>query len=231
MDPKHQSAKEKSSKKRKFADISTDKDQISAENEKAPENGIAKKQKLILFVGNISSDVTEQQLSEHFASCGETPVIRIRQQRGPKQERKGRGGPFAFAEFTEKTALQSALRLHGTTLGKTKIRVELTAGGGGNSEGRKGKIVEHRKRLEEQRQRRAEQAKEKESEAPDGDGEGEEKQQGKKESKDGAVSKAKKREEKRRMKFKAEGQSGERPKKKLKAFKPSGSGANALPLG
>ena len=42
----------------------------------------------------------------------------------------------AFLEFTEKSGLQQALRLHQSQLEGRMINVELTAGGGGKSESR-----------------------------------------------------------------------------------------------
>lgn len=59
----------------------------------------------------------------------------------------------AFVEFTIATALQSALRLHQSDFAGRKINVELSAGGGGNSEARKAKILEGRKRLDTERER------------------------------------------------------------------------------
>lgn len=59
----------------------------------------------------------------------------------------------AFLEFTSKPALQTALKLHQSSLEGRMINVELTAGGGGKSEGRMAKLKVRNKELHEQRVR------------------------------------------------------------------------------
>jgi RNA recognition motif-containing protein len=58
---------------------------------------------------------------------------------------------FAFLEFTAKSGLQQALKLHQSQLDGRMINVELTAGGGGKSESRLAKVRERNKELHEQR--------------------------------------------------------------------------------
>ena len=58
---------------------------------------------------------------------------------------------FAFLEFTAKSGLQQALKLHQSQLEGRMINVELTAGGGGKSETRLNKVRERNKELHEQR--------------------------------------------------------------------------------
>jgi nucleolar protein 6 len=50
--------------------------------------------------------------------------------------------------------MQHALKLHHSMMGKRKINVELTAGGGGTSDARKAKIEAQRKKLSAQREKR-----------------------------------------------------------------------------
>lgn len=57
----------------------------------------------------------------------------------------------AFLEFSAKTGLQQALKLHQSQLDGRLINVELTAGGGGKSESRISKLKERNKELHEQR--------------------------------------------------------------------------------
>jgi nucleolar protein 6 len=57
----------------------------------------------------------------------------------------------AFLEFTAKAALQQALKLHHSELDGREINVELTAGGGGKSEGRLAKLQKRNKELNAQR--------------------------------------------------------------------------------
>ncbi|PSR76723.1 hypothetical protein PHLCEN_2v8320 [Hermanssonia centrifuga] len=71
-----------------------------------------------------------------------------------RQTAKSKG--FAFLEFTEKTGLQQALKLHQSDLQGRMINVELTAGGGGKSETRINKLKERNKELHGQRVKRLE---------------------------------------------------------------------------
>lgn len=95
--------------------------------------------------------------------AGETPAVRLLTPKptpGSTAAPKSKG--CAFVEFTLATALQAALRLHeGEFLGR-KINVELTAGGGGNSAGRKDKIDAKRKALTEEREKTAKNRRERE---------------------------------------------------------------------
>lgn len=75
----------------------------------------------------------------------------------------------AFVQFSTATALQSALRLHHSLLDNRKINVELTAGGGGNSEQRKQKIVAQREKLDKEREKAAKNKRLREGETEDGD--------------------------------------------------------------
>lgn len=73
----------------------------------------------------------------------------------PKPSATGRSSTkskgFAFVEFVNKKALQEGLKLHHTELQGRMINVELTAGGGGKSEGRITKLKTRNKELFEQR--------------------------------------------------------------------------------
>lgn len=63
--------------------------------------------------------------------------------------------------------MQQCLKLHHTSIQGRRINVELTAGGGGNTDGRKEKIKERNERVGVQREKRAE--REKEAEGEDGE--------------------------------------------------------------
>lgn len=111
--------------------------------------------KFILFVGNLPYKTTEDDIKTHFKNCMPTS-IRIRGEKG-----------CAFIEFKNEDPMQSkrlmdvALRLHKSTLGGRKINVELTAGGGGNSQERIEKIKAKNEKLEEERLERLRAEKEK----------------------------------------------------------------------
>nr|CRX79271.1 hypothetical protein ls5931a1_00076 [Leucosporidium scottii] len=113
------------------------------------------KPKLVLFIGNLPFKVTMEQIKEHFTPCGEAPIVRLltpkqsHHSSNPSNQSKG----CAFIQFTSPLALQAALRLHESDLGGRKINVELTAGGGGNSEQRKAKIAAKRKSMGEEREK------------------------------------------------------------------------------
>lgn len=100
--------------------------------------------RFILFVGNLPYDVTQEQLSAHFKSC-KPDRIRIRQDKG-----------IAFMEFDNDTKeiqhkMGVALALHHSTMKNRKINVELTVGGGGNSEARVTKLKEKNEKARTER--------------------------------------------------------------------------------
>jgi nucleolar protein 6 len=109
----------------------------------------------IVFVGNLPHEPPAKLnpiLSAHFP----TPPIHLR-----IPTKKGTNAPqgFAFAEFDTSAALEKALRCHHTVIGGRKINVELTAGGGGKSENRMGKIKGKNELLDEERRKRVEEEK------------------------------------------------------------------------
>ncbi|KAF2767891.1 hypothetical protein EJ03DRAFT_139196 [Teratosphaeria nubilosa] len=134
-----------------------------------------KKDRFIVFVGNLPYDTTDASLAAHFAKIA--PAA-IRHRTDPKTK-KSKG--FAFLEFDGYDRMKTCLKLYHHSefdpatyegeqsaigaqsggrgkkaRGPRRINVELTAGGGGKTEGRMGKIKSKNVRLEEQRQRRAE---------------------------------------------------------------------------
>lgn len=107
--------------------------------------------RFILFVGNLPYKYELTKLEEHFQPAS-PDVIRPREGKG-----------FAFIEFSGDDAsrrLTIALsKLHHTDFMGRKINVELTAGGGGNTEVRKKKIQEKNLKLEESRKKEIEKEK------------------------------------------------------------------------
>lgn len=155
------------------------------------ENGI----KYIVFVGNMSFDVTADMLAKHLGeTCGEVPQVRLLTKKADpealeglsnskkksiaKGKAKDPSAPVskgcAFVEFSNGTSLQKALRFHHTMFHGRQINVELTAGGGGKSQHRKEKIKAKNVSLEKERRKihekyvkpAAEEHKRKMSEAP-----------------------------------------------------------------
>jgi nucleolar protein 6 len=127
----------------------------------------ATKSRFILFIGNLPFKTTNETLTAHFKSL---QPFNLRHRTDPKTK-KSKG--FAFLEFENYDRMKTCLKLYhhsmfdpeakevggsGKGNGKAgrKINVELTAGGGGKTEGRKEKIKVKNERLEEQRKRRAE---------------------------------------------------------------------------
>lgn len=115
--------------------------------------------RFLLFVGNLPYDITQPELVAHFKKSN-PDRIRIRQDKG-----------IAFLEFdNESREIQSkmelALRMHHSTLKNRKINVELTVGGGGNSETRVEKLKDkNEKLLDERRTRVTDSGKKKEAPA------------------------------------------------------------------
>lgn len=103
--------------------------------------------RFLLFVGNLPYDVTADELVAHFKSS-KPDRVRIRPDKG-----------IAFLEFDNDTPeiqskMELALRLHHSTLKQRKINVELTVGGGGNSDNRKTKLREKNDKLLDERRTR-----------------------------------------------------------------------------
>lgn len=62
---------------------------------------------------------------------------------------------IAFVEFAHAAQMRACLaRFHHTELGGRRINVELTAGGGGRTDARMGKVKERNRKLNEERARR-----------------------------------------------------------------------------
>ncbi|KAK3700391.1 hypothetical protein LTR37_016002 [Vermiconidia calcicola] len=134
------------------------------------------KSRFILFVGNLPYDTTDDSLQTHFKKLAS---FNLRHRTDPKTK-KSKG--FAFLEFENYDRMKTCLKLYHHSMfdpakadgeievvdeepvrefkkgkkGGRRINVELTAGGGGKTEGRKEKIKQKNVRLDEQRQRRAE---------------------------------------------------------------------------
>ncbi|CAK3791233.1 uncharacterized RNA-binding -like [Lecanosticta acicola] len=129
------------------------------------------KPRFIVFVGNLPYKTTDAALRAHFKKL---EPFTLRHRTDPKTK-KSKG--FAFLEFENYDRMKTVLKLyHHSELdagrpeeGKEdkrsekdkkkdtrKINLELTSGGGGNTDARKEKIKGKNVRLEEQRKRRAE---------------------------------------------------------------------------
>ncbi|KAG7193951.1 uncharacterized protein KQ657_005150 [Scheffersomyces spartinae] len=112
--------------------------------------------RFILFVGNLSYSTTEEMLRAHFKKCPPNR-IRVRPDKG-----------IAFLEFDNDTdairkKMDLALALHHSMMDNRKINVELTVGGGGNSEKRLQKLKDKNDKLGEERKERVEKTKKEES--------------------------------------------------------------------
>lgn len=118
--------------------------------------------RFILFAGNLPYDVLEAELQEHFKNA-KPDRFRIRKEKG-----------IAFLEFDSDTQevqskMEHALRMHKSTLRNRKINVELTVGGGGNSEARQQKLKEKNQKLEDERKERIRKQAKKSAESKNGE--------------------------------------------------------------
>ncbi|CAI4304593.1 CAS_1a_G0006740.mRNA.1.CDS.1 [Saccharomyces cerevisiae] len=105
--------------------------------------------RFIVFVGSLPRDITAVELQNHFKNSS-PDQIRLRADKG-----------IAFLEFDadkDRTGIQRrmdiALLQHGTLLKEKKINVELTVGGGGNSQERLEKLKNKNIKLDEERKER-----------------------------------------------------------------------------
>lgn len=110
--------------------------------------------RFLLFIGNLPYDVQQAELVSHFKNSA-PDRFRIRTDKG-----------IAFMEFDNDTKeiqskMELALKMHHTVLRSRKINVELTVGGGGNSENRLQKLKEKNEVLLDERRLRV--AKEKQA--------------------------------------------------------------------
>lgn len=110
--------------------------------------------RFILFVGNLPYDIQQAELISHFKNSN-PDRIRIRPDKG-----------IAFLEFDNDTQeiqskMELALRMHHTEVRNRKINVELTVGGGGNSEARIQKLKEKNEKVLEERKKRVDEGKKK----------------------------------------------------------------------
>lgn len=105
--------------------------------------------RFIIFVGNLPYDVSQTELQAHFKSSY-PDEIRIRTDKG-----------IAFLEFDAdkdhehiQRRMDIALLQHKTMFKNRKINVELTVGGGGNSQNRLDKLKSKNEKLEDERRDR-----------------------------------------------------------------------------
>ena len=128
---------------------------VKPDDEAAAKSKPPAPKRFIVFLGNLPH-LPPAELTPLLNAHLPTPPIHIR-----VPTKKGSNAPqgYAFAEFDSSTALEKALRCHHTVLGGRKINVELTAGGGGKSENRMGKIKGKNDGLEEERKKRLEEEK------------------------------------------------------------------------
>lgn len=105
--------------------------------------------RFIVFVGGLPKDVTASELQVHFKSSG-PDQIRLRADKG-----------IAFLEFDgdkDQKGIQRrmdiALLQNKTLLREKRINVELTVGGGGNSQDRLEKLRKKNEKFEAERQER-----------------------------------------------------------------------------
>ncbi|KAL7423117.1 hypothetical protein Q5752_002416 [Cryptotrichosporon argae] len=116
------------------------------------------KQRFILFVGNLDYKTTAAEVAAHFQEAiGRVPSVRLLTHKAdPSRPGPPKSRGIAFLELASSGELQLCLRLQGSALKGRPVNVELTAGGGGKGEARRGKIEERKKRMGGQRERRAE---------------------------------------------------------------------------
>lgn len=108
------------------------------------------KKRYILFVGNLPYTADMSSVMEYFKKHG-TPAKEVRML-SDKTTGKPRG--CCFVEFDTSRTQQGALKLHHMFFEGRKINIEVTCGGGGNTEARRAKIKKRNLKIEELRQKR-----------------------------------------------------------------------------
>jgi cold-inducible RNA-binding protein len=90
-----------------------------------------------IYVGNLSYDVSSDDLQEHFGRYGEIAEVKLIMDRAT-----GRSKGFAFVTFATEQAAQDSLASNGVELSGRKMKVneakeegQRSGGGGGNYRG------------------------------------------------------------------------------------------------
>ena len=104
------------------------------------------KTRRIAFVGNLPYDCSREALQQFLSCAGE---IQIRLPTNKDGKPKG----FAFVECDSNEGFQKLLRLHHQMFKGRRLNVELTAGGGGNSQARRAKIKRSNAKMQKFRQK------------------------------------------------------------------------------
>lgn len=134
--------------------------------EQKQQQGPKKAARFIVFVGNLPYSAKVADIEEHFSAVHPTAVRLLHEKTNPN---KSRG--IAFVEFAGYDHMKTCLKtLHHSTMtcqgrdyhgqpkdDERKINVELTAGGGGNTDYRKERIRAKNEKLTGERDRRAKQ--------------------------------------------------------------------------
>lgn len=149
--------KEEENKKRDASVVATDGEEPVKKKRKTRrgrkgkgKNG-GKGNRFLIFVGSLPKDVTQTELQSHFKTSA-PDFIRIRGDKG-----------IAFLEFDGdkdtsniQSRMDTALLQHKTELRGKRINVELTVGGGGNSENRLSKLKSKNDKFEQEYRTRME---------------------------------------------------------------------------
>ncbi|TVY54421.1 putative RNA-binding protein, partial [Lachnellula suecica] len=142
----------KSKKNNRNRDAKRKRDAAAKENGEEVEKTTAR---FICFIGNLPYSATKESLEKHFASV-KPKSVRLLTKKEKPSESKG----CAFVEFDGYDRMKTCLKLlHHSMFDDgispaRKINVELTAGGGGNTQERRQKIEGKNQKLNEQRFRR-----------------------------------------------------------------------------
>lgn len=110
-------------------------------------------QRFIVFVGNLPFSASKESIEQHFSAVAPFTTRLLTD----KKTKKPKG--CAFVEFEQYDKMKTCLKLYHHSIFEDdkkksrKINVELTAGGGGKSQGRMEKIKEKNLKLKEERRR------------------------------------------------------------------------------
>ena len=88
----------------------------------APRGGAPRADTSVAFVGNVSYQCTEDDLTTLFSGCGEIRSVRM------AKDPDGRPKGFAHIEFADPSSVDQAIRLSGTDLKGRQIRVDHSTG-------------------------------------------------------------------------------------------------------
>lgn len=106
-----------------------------------------KKKRFILFVGNLPTSASREDVVSHFEKKG----VHISEFRLLTHKDSGKSKGCGFMEFSSNKVMQAALKFHRSCVQGKHVNIEMTCGGGGRTENRRNRIQEKNRKMRERK--------------------------------------------------------------------------------